>query len=301
MVKSRLDHLVVATVNVPPNCQGCVKAAGEKGDSHKKNTSNTKKSKHLFVISVLFVAIPVPSWVSALGYTLTMQESLLATLGLGFVLGLKHATEADHLAAVSTIVSERRSIWQSAVVGALWGVGHTSALLVAGFLVLTLGLVIPERIADVLELAVAVMIIFLGMRLLHMHVHAHAHGGRSHIHLHFQNETHAEDGHSGLAGWRPVLVGVVHGLAGSAALTLLVLSHVVQSHGAGLGLAYLVIFGFGSVAGMLLMSSLIGLPFSFGHRFFQRTLLPLRLFTAIFSTSFGVFYALRTIGKLAMF
>src|SRR2546422_11233175 len=108
-----------------------------------------------------------------------MQGSMLTTLGLGFVLGLKHATEGDHLAAVSTIVSERRSIWQSAVVGALWGIGHTSALLVAGFLVLSLGFVIPERVANVLELAVAVMIIVLGMRLLHMHVHSHSHGGRS--------------------------------------------------------------------------------------------------------------------------
>src|SRR3989442_108979 len=148
-----------------------------------------------------------------------MNESMLATLGLGFVLGLKHATEADHLAAVSTIVSERRSLWQSAAVGALWGMGHTASLLVAGVLVIGLGVAIPEALANILELAVALMIVFLGVRLLRLHIHPHAHGGSTHIHLHFQNEPHAGHGHSGLAGWRPVLVGIVHGLAGSAALT----------------------------------------------------------------------------------
>ena len=229
-----------------------------------------------------------------------MHESLLATLGLGFLLGLKHATEADHLAAVSTIVSERRSIWHSAVVGTLWGIGHTGALLVAGFFVLGLGLIIPERVADVLELAVAIMIIVLGMRLLHLHIHSHAHGGRSHTHLHFQDETHP-GAHSGLSGWRPVLVGVVHGLAGSAALTLLVLTEIVGNGGAGLGFAYLLVFGLGSIGGMLLMSVLIGIPFSFGMHFFRRTIVPLRLLTAILSTGFGFLYALRIIGKLTAF
>jgi sulfite exporter TauE/SafE len=230
-----------------------------------------------------------------------MHESMLATLSLGFVLGLKHATEADHLAAVTTIVSERRSIWQSAIVGALWGIGHTSSLLVAGVLVLSLGLVIPERIANFFELGVAVMIIVLGMRLLRMHVHKHTHGARSHRHLHFHDDRHAAAGHSGLTGWRPVFVGVVHGLAGSAALTLLVLSQVVRSGGAALGFAYLLVFGLGSIGGMLLMSALISLPFAFGHRFFQRTLLPLRLITGIFSTGFGVAYALKIVGRISMF
>ena len=230
-----------------------------------------------------------------------MNESLLATLGFGFVLGLKHATEADHLAAVSTIVSERRSIWHSAVVGALWGIGHTGALLLAGFLVLGLGFVIPERVADFLELGVAVMIIVLGMRLLHMHIHKHAHGGKSHIHLHFEDDRHSGGAHSGLGGWRPVAVGVVHGLAGSAALTLLVLSQVVHYGGAGLGFAYLIVFGLGSLIGMLLMSSLIGLPFCFGSRLLHRNVLSLRLLTAILSTGFGVVYALRTLEKLGMF
>ena len=179
-----------------------------------------------------------------------MNESILATLTFGFVLGLKHATEADHLAAVSTIVSERRSILQSASVGALWGVGHTASLIVAGLLVIAFGVVIPERVANVLELMVALMIILLGTRLLYVvlrarhavHVHKHTHGGKPHIHLHFHDEHHAHavsathDGvHTGFSGWRPMLVGVVHGLAGSAALTLLVLSEVVRNGSAFLG------------------------------------------------------------------
>src|SRR5881409_1917256 len=168
-----------------------------------------------------------------------MNGSVAAILGLGFALGLKHATEADHLAAVSSIVSERHSIWQSASVGLLWGLGHTAALLVAGFFVIAVGIAIPEKVANLLELLVALMIIFLGTRVLYMilrnrpdvHIHEHTHNGQPHIHLHFHDQSHAHniglthnDEHNGLTGWRPVLVGIVHGLAGSAALTLLVLS-----------------------------------------------------------------------------
>lgn len=227
---------------------------------------------------------------------------MLATLGLGFVLGLKHATEADHLAAVSTIVSEKRSLWQSAVVGAMWGAGHTASLFVAGVFVLGLGFVIPERIANIFELLVAIMIVFLGMRLLRMHIHSHTHGNKSHVHVHFQEERHAGASmHSGLSGWRPALIGVVHGLAGSAALTLLVLTQVVRTDGVFVGFAYLAVFGLGSIGGMLLMSALIGLPFSFGIWFFKRSILPLRLITGIFSTAFGLLYAFRIVEKLSVF
>jgi hypothetical protein len=196
-------------------------------------------------------------------------------------LGLKHATEADHVAAISTLVSERRSIRQSALVGALWGVGHTGALLVAGFFILGLGLGIPERMATLLELAVAVMIFCLGMRLLF-------------------REPHRSD-HGPVRGLRPFLVGVVHGLAGSAALTLLVLTQIVQDGGTGFAFAYLVVFGAGSVGGMLLMSSVISIPFSFGPRLFRNAIVPLRLLTALLSMGFGVFYAWATFEKLAIF
>src|SRR5438094_476122 len=240
----------------------------------------------------------------------------VALLALGFALGLKHATEADHLAAVSSIVSERRSIWQSASVGLLWGLGHTVALLVAGFFVIAIGIAIPEEVANLLELLVALMIIFLGTRVLYMilrnrpdiHVHAHTHNGQPHIHLHFHDESHTHglglthnDEHNGLSGWRPVLVGVVHGLAGSAALTLLVLSEVVRNGSALLGFMYLLLFGLGSIGGMLAMTSLIGVPISLGVRSFQGALLPMRALAGILSTSFGLFYAFRVIEKLSAF
>jgi len=245
-----------------------------------------------------------------------MNGSVAAVLGLGFALGLKHATEADHLAAISSIVSERHSVWQSASVGLLWGVGHTAALLVAGFFVIAVGIAIPEHVANLLELVVALMIIFLGTRLLYLmlrnrpdiHVHAHTHNGKSHIHLHFHDhsqthnaETTPNHEHSGLSGWRPVLVGVVHGLAGSAALTLLVLSEVVRNGTATFGLVYLLVFGFGSIGGMLIMTTLIGLPISLGARFSQGALLPMRAFAGVLSTIFGLFYAFKVIEKLSAF
>src|SRR3954468_7490190 len=122
-----------------------------------------------------------------------MQNSILLTLGLGFALGLKHATEADHLAAVSTIVSEMRSVLGAARVGALWGLGHTTSLFFAGLLVILLGIAIPKTVANALEFCVAMMIVTLGTRLLFLisrksrriHVHAHSHDGQRHLHFHY--------------------------------------------------------------------------------------------------------------------
>src|SRR5919107_1238368 len=123
------------------------------------------------------------------------MDSALAILGLGFVLGLRHATEADHLVAVTTIVSEQRSIWRAGVVGALWGLGHTAALFAAGTLLILLRVTLPESARVALELCVALMIVLLGTRVLYLvlrrrrdvHVHAHTHGGRTHTHLHFHD------------------------------------------------------------------------------------------------------------------
>jgi len=247
-----------------------------------------------------------------------MNYSLFA-LGLGFFLGLKHATEADHLVAVTTIVSEQRSVSRSAMVGALWGVGHTAALLAAGVVVILLEVTIPERVAAALEFVVALMIIFLGSRVLFLalrkrrrvHVHAHTHGGRTHTHLHFHEQTDehaatsataahapAHERHGGLVGWRPLAVGVVHGLAGSAALTLLVLTEVLRNGSRALGLAYLLIFGVGSVGGMMLMSALISLPFVFTASRFARVDAPVRLLAGLVSVAFGLYYAWQTAASI---
>jgi ABC-type nickel/cobalt efflux system permease component RcnA len=241
-----------------------------------------------------------------------MHSAALFTLGLGFALGLKHATEADHLVAVATVVSEQRSVLRSALVGALWGVGHTASLFAAGVIVIILRVAIPARVATMLELAVALMIILLGSRILYLlsrrrtrvHAHTHTHDGvRAHTHLHFHDAREAHDAtmHArahkhggGLSGWRPLAVGAVHGLAGSAALTLLVLTEVVRDGSRTLGLAYLVVFGVGSVGGMLLMSMIISTPFVFTAARFQRFDAPLRLFAGLASVAFGLYYAWHT-------
>ena len=246
-----------------------------------------------------------------------MQDSISAALWLGFILGLKHAMEADHLVAVTTIVSEQRSLWRSTTVGILWGIGHTAALFAAGLLIIVLHVSIPERLATALELAVALMITFLGARILYLlrrdhrriHVHTHTHGGRTHSHLHFHDDVdahkvsdadkhNAQDKrdafihHGGLRGLRPVLVGIVHGLAGSAALTLLVLTEVMSGgRSRTLGLFYLLVFGAGSIGGMLLMSALISIPFVYTANYFTRISNPLRLAAGLASIAFGIFYA----------
>lgn len=238
------------------------------------------------------------------------MDSALPLLGLGFLLGLKHATEADHLVAVSTIVSEHRSVWRSSAVGALWGLGHTASLFVVGALLIALRVQIPEGVATALELAVALMIVLLGTRILYLvlrgrrdaHVHEHAHGGRTHTHLHFHGRRDAHVAadadavshtrHRGLWGWRPVAVGAVHGLAGSAALTLFVLGEVVIRGGSKLvGFAYLLVFGVGSIGGMLLMSTVIGLPFALTAQRFSRVDTPVRLLAGGASVLFGLYYA----------
>jgi ABC-type nickel/cobalt efflux system permease component RcnA len=234
-----------------------------------------------------------------------MQNSILLTLGLGFALGLKHATEADHLAAVSTMVSERRSVLGAARVGALWGLGHTTSLFFAGLLVILLGIAIPKTVANALEFCVAMMIVTLGTRLLFLisrksrriHVHAHSHDGQRHLHFHYHGnhdahptaQTH-EGAHTGLSRWRTFLVGVLHGLAGSAALTILVLTEIMRNGSPALGLSYLLIFGAGSIGGMMIMSSLIGFPFAFSSRLSRRLPEVLQFSAAVFSVVFGLYY-----------
>ena len=229
-----------------------------------------------------------------------------AVLGLGLAFGLKHATEVDHVVAVTTIVSEQRSVWRAAIVGGLWGAGHTASLVVVGVFVLTLRVAVPEGIADWLEFGVALMIIALGVNAVaralrgraDAHLHQHRHGGVEHAHLHFHEEDacHAEveAGHTHAVtrvGFKPVLVGAMHGLAGSAALTLLVLA---QIDSVALGLLYLAVFGFGSVLGMMLMSGLVGLPFALGTRRLGGLSYGLQVAVGALSIVFGLWYAYRT-------
>ena len=233
--------------------------------------------------------------------------SLMAILGLGLVFGLKHATEVDHVVAISTIVSRHRNVFRSAFVGALWGAGHTVSLLGIAIVVLWFRVAIPERVSGWLELGVALMIIGLGVSALwrslrrnaKFHVHQHSHDGISHTHVHFhEHETqhkralpsHHSHGVSRI-GWKPVMVGMMHGLAGSGALTLLVLTQISS---AWIGLLYVLTFGLGSIAGMLLMSGLIGLPFALTSRNLTHAHQGLQTLAAILSICFGIWYAYET-------
>ncbi|MEP6911288.1 MAG: hypothetical protein ABI923_00955 [bacterium] len=229
-----------------------------------------------------------------------------AVLSLGLVFGLKHATEVDHVVAVSTIVSEHRNLLRAALVGVLWGAGHTASLIAVGVIVLVLRIAIPEQVANWLEFAVALMIIGLGVsaftralrRRRSVHVHTHRHNGASHAHLHF----HEDDSRHGLPdavhshtvtriGFKPLLVGAMHGLAGSAALTLLVLT---QIESVAVGILYLVIFGLGSILGMLLMSTLVGLPFALSARRLSGASYGLQSIAGGLSIAFGFWYAYET-------
>ena len=230
----------------------------------------------------------------------------LGLLGLGLLYGLKHATEVDHIVAVSAIVTEHRKLTRAAIVGGLWGAGHTASLIIVGTAVLALKIAVPDLIADWLEFGVALMIIVLGVaavrRALHsradVHLHTHAHGDLLHAHIHFHEEGAPEEKapffHShaiAQVGLKPLIVGAMHGLAGSAALTLLVLTQIKS---AWLGLIYLGVFGIGSMVGMLVMSGLVGLPIVLSSRKLNGVHYGLQVLAGAVSIVFGIWYAYET-------
>ncbi len=193
-----------------------------------------------------------------------LDAEVLTILALGFVLGLRHAVDADHLAAVSTVLSQRPSWRASGMIGFSWGLGHTVVLLLVGVVVLVLRVPIPEPFALAAEFAVGVMLVvlggMLGVRLIRerWHVHTHEHAGERHVHLH--SHARVED-HAHVHGWRdsvrPFCIGMAHGLAGSAALLLIVLS---SARSVWEGLAYIAVFGAGSIVGMMLVGIGVSLP-----------------------------------------
>jgi len=202
------------------------------------------------------------------------ESSNILVLGLGFVLGLKHATDPDHIVAVTTFIGQERQLRRACRIGLFWGLGHTIALSIAGLLVIGLKIPISKWLADRLEFAVALMLIILGARLIatvHTRWHEHHHDFTS----------------SGL-GLRPLFVGIVHGTAGSAALTLLVLSTISSSVN---GLLYILIFGIGSMLGMLTISLLLSLPLQLAGDRIKAAARPIQLSTGVFSCAFGIYLA----------
>ncbi len=223
---------------------------------------------------------------------LTGDLSTFSVLLIGFVLGLQHAMEADHLAAVSTIVSEKKDLLTASIVGGFWGLGHTISLFAVGLLVIVLKLQISESVEARLEACVGIMLVILGLNAFRklsqtekIHTHTHEHDGHIHTHFHTHRDEEAENSHHRFSP-RSVVIGMIHGLAGSAALMFLILPTIEAPV---VAITYILIFGLGSIAGMMAMSFLIGLPFHFTAERFNYLNKTVRLCAGMFSFGLGAF------------
>jgi ABC-type nickel/cobalt efflux system permease component RcnA len=245
---------------------------------------------------------------------------VLSIIALGFFLGMRHATDPDHVIAVTTIVSRERSIGAAAWIGALWGLGHTITIFAVGAGIILVGWVIPTRLGLSMEFSVGLMLILLGILNLtgmlqwvndqfltsspgspSVHSHPHSHGGHVHTHPHVHSpESHSHSTENTSLGFldrafgklgvyqvlRPLVVGLVHGLAGSAAVALLVLTTIRQPRWA---VAYLLVFGIGTIAGMMLITAAIAVPFTYASNRFTNLNRTLRIATGLLSLAFGLF------------
>jgi high-affinity nickel permease len=200
---------------------------------------------------------------------------MLGIIGLGFLLGMQHALEADHVAAVSSIAARRNSVTDIVKHGLTWGLGHTVTLFAFAGAALALGHAIPDSLARPIETAVGVMLLGLGGHVLwrlwrdRVHFHKHRHeDGTAHMHAHShagETAAHARVPHSHAHGfrWRTLLVGLMHGMAGSAALLVLT---VAQAPNVAVGLGYVALFGIGSMIGMGALSTVIAVPLALSAR-----------------------------------
>ncbi|MBI4288855.1 MAG: urease accessory protein UreH [Chloroflexi bacterium] len=250
-----------------------------------------------------------------------MDSTIWVVLSLGLLLGVRHAFDPDHLVAVSTIVSEYRNPLKAIWIGVSWGLGHTTTLLLAGVLVLMVKLSLPDRVALFFEFGVGIMLVFLGTQIfwsfrkrrVHLHSHEYQESSHLHLHSHADSEQHAhhkasrvrnwayfliagispgEHGHSRFVGpgkpffrLKSYVVGTIHGLAGSAALMLLVLAGLKSSW---TGVSYILVFGLGSIASMGAITFFISLPFSVSARL-PRLNKAVQFVAGAFSILFGLF------------
>lgn len=198
---------------------------------------------------------------------------MISILAIGFLIGLQHALEADHVAAVASLASRNQSISQTMRRGALWGIGHTVALLAVGSIIILMDKTVPDTMAHWLEFAVGVMLVLLGAdvirRLIRERVHFHLHKHENsdlHIHAHshrgegVHNKSTHQHSHKERFSTRVFAVGIMHGLAGSAALILLIAGTIESPL---TGLLYIALFGFGSIVGMATLSAVIAIPLSY--------------------------------------
>lgn len=208
----------------------------------------------------------------------------LAVAALGFFLGMRHATDPDHIVAVTTIVARQRSIGAAAMTGAVWAVGHTLTILVVGGAIVLFGWVIPPRVGMSLELSVGLMLVVLGAVNIRSAMQMLRRRGVS------EAAAAPADALGGVSRMRPFLIGIMHGLAGSAAVALLVLAVIGQTPWS---LLYLLIFGVGTVVGMVLVTSAIGVPFAASGPRLARLNRSLRFASGAVSVALGLFIAYR--------
>ena len=212
------------------------------------------------------------------------EGGFIAAILLGLVLGLRHARDADHVVAVSTIVAGEGKARRSAWIGASWGLGHSTPLLIVGTVILLLkGSVLSayEQIASYFEFGVAVMLVFLGVQVLwrlkqgRLHLHQHFDGESPHVHVHSHDGTaithHAAAtphnrvrSYANLFRPKSYAIGMVHGLAGTAAVMLLLLP---ETPSIAAGIVYLLLFGIGTIASMMAITLVFSIPLAFSVRF----------------------------------
>ncbi len=277
--------------------------------------------RHLPVLSstlmaVLGIAIACSAISSApIGRSIFSGDRLVpfaAITLLGLFLGMRHSTDPDHVVAVSTIVSRQKSIRSSATIGLLWGLGHTLTIFLVGSAIIIFGVVIPPRLGLSMEFCVALMLVLLGVlnltgvlrRITERWTPTNAPASTEALSDSFglaRERAEPDSGPSRSAvKWfgsaarnlglfqtlRPLFVGLVHGLAGSAAVALLVLSTIKNPFWST---AYLLVFGFGTVLGMMLMTAAISAPLVFAGRKFSAVNRHLTAISGLASVAFGMF------------
>jgi len=230
---------------------------------------------------------------------------LISTLGLGFLIGMQHATEVDHVAAVCSIASRKSGLGAISRLGMFWGIGHTLTLFLVGGTCLLMRSSLPENIASRLEFVVGVMLVGLGLNVVYrlwrdrIHFHSHRHGvGPTHFHAHSHRDdqrphraSRHDHAHWEHLPWRTVAVGLVHGMAGSAALVVLT---AATFDSPWWGLAYILTFGIGTAAGMALLSAIIAAPITLTARSLTFANRALQLVIGVFTCAVGIRILLET-------